>query len=148
SIHSGFPLAVYSPTDTSGTGSGELGSTVIRRRRRTMEPAVIANGVFPGYQWFNPNAYSLPATGSFGNCPAQGPNFGPAYTDTDLSLLKNFHLSERTSLQFRTDFINAFNNVQLSHPNVNYAPSPSTFGLVNTSMDTPRNIQFALKFFF
>ena len=109
---------------------------------------VIANGVFQGYQWFNPNAYTAPARGTFGNCPAQGPNWGPSYTDTDLSFLKNFQFTERMSMQFRTDFINAFNNVQLSHPNVNYAPSPSTFGLVNTSMQTPRNIQFALKFFF
>ena len=150
SIHGGFPLAVYSPTDTSGTGS--------RGARVNCNPAaaqsfgtnrpVIANGVFQGYQWFNPGAYSTPATGTFGNCPAQGPNWGPGYTDTDLSLLKNFHFTESMYLQFRTDFINAFNNVQLSHPNVNYAPSPSTFGLVNTSMDTPRNIQFALKFFF
>src|SRR5262249_44930513 len=106
------------------------------------------NGVFQGYQWFNPAAYSLPATGSFGNCPAQGPNWGPSYTDTDLSFLKNFQFTERMSMQFRTDFINAFNNVQLAAPNTTFAPSPSTFGLVNTSMQTPRNIQFALKFFF
>jgi hypothetical protein len=150
SIHSGFPLAVYNPTDTSGTGS--LGArvncnTAAVQSFGTNRP-VIVNGVFQGYQWFNPDAYSAPATGTFGNCPAQGPNWGPSYTDTDLSLLKNFHFTERMSLQFRTDFINAFNNVQLAHPDVNYAPSPSTFGLVNSSMDTPRNIQFALKFFF
>jgi hypothetical protein len=63
-----------------------------------------------------------------------------------MSLLKNFHLSERIYMQFRADFLNAFNNVQFAHPNVNF-PS-STFGLVNTSQDTPRNIQFAMKVYF
>jgi hypothetical protein len=152
SIHSGFPLAVYSPTDTSGTGS--------RGPRVNCNPAAArdfgtgkprfdpSTGVFLGYQWFDPAAYSLPATGTFGNCLAQGPNYGPAYTDTDLSLMKNFHMTERMYFQFRADFLNAFNNVQFSHPDTNYAASPSTFGLVNTSQDTPRNIQFALKFYF
>jgi len=50
-------------------------------------------------------------------------------------------------LQFRTDFLNAFNNVQLGHPNTNFAPGSASFGLVNTSQPA-RNIQFALKFFF
>jgi hypothetical protein len=60
--------------------------------------------------------------------------------------LKNFHFTEGIYLQFRTDFLNAFNNVQFGHPNTNF-PS-STFGLLNTSQDTPRNIQFALKLYF
>jgi hypothetical protein len=152
SIHSGFPLAVYSPTDTSGTGSRGPRvncNTGAARDFGTNKPVFSpSSGAFLGYQWFDPSAYSLPATGTFGNCPAQGPNYGPSYTDTDLSLLKNFHMTERMYIQFRADFLNAFNNVQFSHPNTNYAASPSTFGLVNTSQDTPRNIQFALKFYF
>jgi Carboxypeptidase regulatory-like domain len=147
SIHSGFPLAVYEATDTSGTNSRgpRPNCTGLTQSFGTSKP-VIVNGVFQGYQYINVAGYSEPATGTFGNCPLQGPNVGPGYTDTDLSLLKNFHFTERMYLQFRTDFLNAFNNVQLSHPNVNF-PS-STFGLINTSMDTPRNIQFALKFYF
>jgi Carboxypeptidase regulatory-like domain len=148
SIHSGFPLAVYEATDTSGTGSrgprpnctGAAGQTT-----GTSQP-VIVNGVFQGYQYMSAAGYSQPAPGTFGNCPLQGPTVGPGYTDTDLSLLKNFHFTEGIYLQFRTDFLNAFNNVQFGHPNTNF-PS-STFGLLNTSQDTPRNIQFALKLYF
>jgi hypothetical protein len=147
SIHGGFPLAVYEATDTSGTGSrgprpncNPFGQTFGRSK------PVIVDGVFQGLQYMSPAGFSEPAQGSFGNCPAQGPYYGPGYTDTDLSLLKNFHFTEGIYLQFRTDFLNAFNNVQLSHPNVNF-PSP-TFGLINTSQDTPRNIQFALKLYF
>ena len=59
--------------------------------------------------------------------------------------LKNIHLTESKYFQFRGDFLNAFNNVQLGHPNTNF-PS-STFGLINTSQPA-RNIQFALKFYY
>ncbi len=147
SIHSGFPLAVYNATDTSGTGSRgpRPNCSGFAQNLGTSQP-VYSGGVFQGYEWINPVGYSEPATGTFGTCPASGPNVGPGYTDTDMSLLKNFHFTERVYMQFRTDFLNAFNNVQFGHPNVNF-PS-STFGLVNTSQDTPRNIQFAVKVYF
>ena len=67
--------------------------------------------------------------------------------------LKNIHVTESKYFQFRTDFLNTFNNVQLGHPNVSYnCPygqecSSGTFGLINTSQPA-RNIQFAMKFYF
>ncbi len=143
SIHSGFPLAVYNATDTSGTnGRGprpNCGQQQVFGRQKSFA------GSFQGYQWMSPNGFSEPAAGTFGNCPAQGPVAGPGYTDTDIGLLKNFHLTEARYFQFRGDFLNAFNNVQLGHPNTNF-PS-STFGLINTSQPA-RNIQFAFKFYF
>jgi len=147
SLHSGFPLAVYEATDTSGTGSRgpRPNCSAAQTTFGTSQPVII-NGVFQGFQYVSPAGYSQPATGTFGNCPLQGPTIGPGYTDTDLSLLKNFHFTEGIYLQFRTDFLNAFNNVQFGHPNTNF-PS-STFGLLNTSQGTPRNIQFALKLYF
>jgi hypothetical protein len=149
SLHSGFPLAVYSPTDTSNTNSRgpRVNCSGTPNTFGTGQP-VITGGIFQGYQWFDQRAYSLPAQGTFGNCQAQGPNYGPGYTDTDLSFMKNFHFTEGMYLQFRADFLNSFNNVQLAAPNTNYGPVGSTFGLLNTSQDTPRNIQFALKFYF
>jgi hypothetical protein len=98
-----------------------------------------------GYQFLSEAGYSEPATGTFGNCPAQGPQTGAGYADTDLGVLKAFHITEQKYFQFRGDFLNAFNNVQLGHPNTNF-PS-STFGLVNTSQPA-RNIQFSLKFYY
>ena len=143
SIHSGFPLAVYNATDTSGTNSRGPRPNCGRQQVFGRQPSFA--GSFQGYQWMSPNGYSEPAKGTFGNCPAQGPVAGPGYTDTDLGVLKNFHLTEAKYFQFRGDFLNAFNNVQLGHPNTNY-PS-STFGLIKTSQPA-RNIQFAFKFFF
>ncbi len=145
SVHSGFPLAVYEANDTSGTGS--------RGPRPNCDPSAMQvfgreksfAGNFQGYQYMSPAGYSEPATGTFGNCPLQGPQTGAGYADTDLGLLKNMHITESKYFQFRGDFLNAFNNVQLGHPNTNF-PS-STFGLINTSQPA-RNIQFALKFYY
>jgi hypothetical protein len=143
SMHSGFPLAVYEATDTSGTNSRgprpNCGQQQVFGRQASFA------GSFQGYQWMSPSGYSEPAKGSFGNCPAQGPVRGPRYTDTDIGLSKDFHLTESKYFQFRGDFLNAFNNVQLGHPNTNF-PS-STFGLINTAQPA-RNIQFALKFYY
>jgi Carboxypeptidase regulatory-like domain len=143
SLHSGFPIAVYEGTDTSGTGSRgprpNCGQQQIFGRQKSF------NSVFQGYQWMSPSGFSDPAPGTFGNCPAQGPVNGAGFSNTDIGLLKSFHLTEDKYFQFRGDFLNAFNNVQLGHPNNNF-PS-STFGLINTSQPA-RQIQFALKFYF
>ncbi|HYK35160.1 TonB-dependent receptor [Alloacidobacterium sp.] len=147
SIHGGFPLAVYDDYDASGTGGRgprpNCGQQQIFGRQKSFG----SSGAFQGYQWMSPSGYSEPVPGTFGNCPAQGPVRGPGYTDTDLGLSKNIHFSERMYMQFRTDFLNAFNNVQLGHPNTSFAPNPGTFGLINTSQPA-RNIQFALKFYY
>ena len=69
---------------------------------------------------------------------------GPHYTDVDLSIHKDFPITERVKVQFRTDFINAFNHVQLDAPNMGLG---STMGQV-TSAQPSRNIQFALKLYY
>jgi hypothetical protein len=57
---------------------------------------------------------------------------------------KNFFFTETKRLQFRADFLNAFN-----HPNFG-APAHSLgagMGITSTSQDA-REMQFALKFYF
>ena len=74
------------------------------------------------------------------------PRQGPGYTDTDIGLLKNIHVTESKYLQFRSDFLNAFNNVQLGHPNTNF---PSCRLSDWSMLRSPQgNIQFALKFYY
>lgn len=138
SWHSGFPLNLRG-TDESGTGD-------------IFSPRPDCNGpvsypktpIVGGLQWFNPSAFSNPAPGTFGNCPAQGPVIGPGYFDADFSVQKNFLFSESKRLQFRADFLNATN-----HPSFN-APSTSTgVGMGElTTTQSARQLQFALKFYF
>jgi hypothetical protein len=102
-------------------------------------------GKYIGYQWFDNSPYSASGPEQFGNCPAQGPVRGPGFGDVDLSVQKNFPVTERVRIQFRADFLNAFNRVNLNTPSGSCCGG--TMGVVNTSQD-PRNIQFALKLYY
>jgi hypothetical protein len=87
------------------------------------------------------------ATG-FGNT-RPGIIHGPDQRNTDLSLIKNFVVpwpNERSNLEFRTEFFNAFNTPQFSDPDAEL-DSP-TFGQVLSTSVAPRIMQFALKFNF
>ena len=59
--------------------------------------------------------------------------------------MKDILLSERFRLQFRSDFLNAFNRVNLAVPNTTV--NVSTTGVIQNSQPA-RNIQFALKLYY
>ena len=63
-----------------------------------------------------------------------------------MSIIKNTKFWEHGTVQFRTDFFNVWNHSQFLPP-VNNVES-TTFGVINASANTPRVIQFALKYFF
>lgn len=100
-------------------------------------------------QYFNPNAFSPPLPGTYGNV---GRNVlqGPSLVETDISLTKTFPFSERLNLQFRSEFFNIFNHTNFNVPNpVVFAsatggPSP-TAGVITATTTTSRQIQFGLK---
>jgi len=56
-------------------------------------------------------------------------------------------LNEGATLQFRTEFFNAFNHAQFSVPAV-VDFSKTTFGQITSTSVNPRLIQFALKYAF
>ena len=45
---------------------------------------------------------------------------GPRYFSIDLAMVKNAKLTERLALEFRTEFFNAFNNVNFGKPDGNF----------------------------
>ena len=143
-FRTGWPLPVYGAQDESGTfGRGARADCSSLPKVNGDTP--IGGGV-GGIQWFNNvGNFANPAVGTFGNCaPQLGGLRGPHYTNVDLGLAKNFQLTERFKLQFRTDFINAFNHVQLNAPNMGLG---ATMGQI-TSAQPPRNIQLALKLYY
>jgi len=141
-FHTGWPMPVYGAADNSGTFS--RGSRADCNAIPSVTPSAGIPGV--GIQWFTNNGdFTNPAVGTFGNCSPQLSGLrSPHYTDVDLSLRKDFQFTERFKLQFRTDFVNAFNHVQLNAPNMGLG---STMGQI-TSAQSPRNIQLALKLYY
>ncbi len=143
-LHTGFPMGLYNNgKDLTGTASRGLrpdcnGTNTVFGRQN----ATAAQG--GGILWFDPSNYSN-AVG-YGTCAPQiGQLRGPGFYNWDLSLQKNFHLTERFKLQFRGDFLNAFNRVNLAAPNTTV--QTSTTGVINASQPA-RNIQFALKLYY
>ena len=70
---------------------------------------------------------------------------GPTQDRWDFSIIKNFHIAERVSSQFRAETFNAMNHPNLSDPNTD--PTSSAFGTI-TGQGAPRSWQFSLKIVF
>lgn len=69
------------------------------------------------------------------------------YRNLNVSLARNFPITEKLRAQFRCEFLNAFNQVIFGTPGSDVA-TPSTFGLITTQGNTPRNIQLVLRLTF
>jgi hypothetical protein len=96
--------------------------------------------------------WQRPAVGTFGTAGFESFH-GPSYFDTDLVLAKNVLLTERYSIQFRADFLNVFNKVNLGNPSgcVDCNAGGAQTGAVITTLApnaSQRQIEFALRFLF
>jgi hypothetical protein len=118
---------------------------------------VVANPVIPKSQRtfsrnFNTDALRAPATGTVGNS-ARYVMRGPGINNWDIAVFKNFAVREPMKLQLRWELYNAFNHTQFSAYDT-AARFDSAGRQVNTRFGEfttarlPRQMQFALRFFF
>ena len=85
---------------------------------------------------------------------------GPAAFNWDMSLQKNFKITEAKSVEFRTEFYNLFNHTQFSEPGAQQSSSNTAFtitrlangqiaptdqGTIISTAVNPRLVQFGLK---
>jgi len=111
-------------------------------------------------QWFNTQAFAVPAAGTYGN---SGRNIleGPGTKTVDFSLFKDTHLTESKVLQLRAEAFNLANTPQLNNPAATVGTYNATtgkwsngFGTVSSAASestfqrTERQIQFAAKITF
>jgi hypothetical protein len=161
SFHTGQPFTVFTETDNSGTNE------LVQRVNQVGDPfagvshkMVTANGT-KFVQWVNPAAFAHPTLGTFGTM-RRNQLYGPGFKDVDFSVLKNFRISERFNLQFRTEIFNLFNWANLAPPNTFNFAGPNAQNGFGQSITTigdfvgapgigpgePFNVQFALKLVF
>ncbi len=139
SLHTGLPFTVYSSTAILNNGgyNNEWANQV-------GNPGAGAGTV---QQWYNVSAFANPAPYTYGK---QTPNaltsqFGE---DVDLSLFRQFAITETKIFEFRIEAYNVFNNVVFGIPNTNIDnPNP---GVITgpAAATTPRQLQLGLKFYF
>jgi outer membrane receptor protein involved in Fe transport len=137
SLYSGLPFTVVSGTDRSVSGIGNDYANIIGDPSRPAGVSQIA-------EYFNTAAFAPATTGTFGNV-GRNTLRGPAYFDIDLSIFKNFKLTERFRLQFRAEAFNLENRPNFQNPTGSVASG--TFGRITSAYD-PRVLQFALKLSF
>ncbi|HEV2616652.1 MAG TPA: carboxypeptidase-like regulatory domain-containing protein [Candidatus Acidoferrales bacterium] len=145
-LQSGSPFSV---TDSrSGTIYGRSGFA-----NCTGLPAETSGSVESRLNGFlNPAGFALPTPlfngTDFGNCSRNFLN-GPAQHNLDFSVAKSFPMPviEASRLEFRTEFLNLTNTPNFGQPTAQFA-TPSTFGVITTTVSNPRIIQFALKYIF
>ncbi len=73
---------------------------------------------------------------------------GPTWVNLDLSVFRDFHVTEDVGLQFRTEFLNATNTPHFNNPTNNVSSGNFMF-ITSTSANAPeRIIRFGLKLTF
>jgi carboxypeptidase family protein/TonB-dependent receptor-like protein len=111
--------------------------------------------------YVNPNFFSHPigvannndpgATG-FGTLGMRNIYRGPFQQDVDFSVTKEFHITEKHHILFRTDFFNLFNHPVFSIPTcstcLDLGASRANFGKITSTVIPARLIQFGLKYSF
>lgn len=133
-IQNGGPLAI-----TQTNGNSAFGNS-------TQRPSLVAganpckSGSPQGRlnNYFNASAYSITPPFAYGTAPRASNCYGPGYLNSDLSLNKDFHLTERVHAEFRAEALNAFNTPQFATPNlsVGSATVNSTTGAVTTTQNS------------
>jgi len=174
-LQGGQPITLSCPTSTTaGTNcddvrvpgqSQQLGIYIDKQNQPNwfgnakafQQPCVLGpNGPIPD----NP-AGCIPLTGSGVLGGKFDTTTGPGFHRLDFSLFKGFQITDRFSLQFRTEIFNIFNHPNFNAPNFggngvvaisnsgNF--TNSNFGEIGSTRDAPydpRQIQFALKLLF
>jgi hypothetical protein len=156
SISSGVPFTVYSGVQQTGAGSygvdrpDQIGTphlSTARAKREDYFGMGEQNASYFSTPIHLPNGTG-PNSGRFGTL-ARNSFRGPAFYDFDFSLIKDTPLgrrrngSELTVLQFRSEFFNIFNIVNMGLPANTIAGSG--FGVISRTAGNSRQIQFSLK---
>ena len=96
-------------------------------------------------EYFNTDVFSQPSPFTFGNHSVFSPDIRSDVTrNWDLSIFKQFHITEKLQTQFRAEFFNAFNTPRFSNPNTSV--TSSSFGRITRQANDSRQVQFGLKF--
>ncbi len=144
-FESGFPFTPVIGSNRSGDGDTR------NPDRPSFNPSFTGPVLLQSpNKWFNPNAFSLPAAGTYGNM-GRGTLTGPGLADVDLSPFKNTAVSERVNVQFRAEFFNALNHTNLGTPNpivFSGTAISSSAGLITATVTTSRQVQLGLKLIF
>ncbi len=148
-LHSGFPITIGSPGNYSvnqrANRANHYRKLIVRNRSVNNWFGTDPSASLCGTTDNGICAYGQESTSGFGTASV-GSERAPGYKNVDANLSKSFAFTETTNLQFRANVYNVLNTVSLAPPDA--SSSSSTFGLINNTISTERQIELALKLTF
>ena len=140
-FQAGFPLTLSTASNNSNSFSG---SNTRPNYVGGCNASVNGSSQSRLNDWFNTACFTAPPSSTFGNLGRTLTSVRAAgIANWDFSLFKGIDLTERFKLQFRTEFFNIFNRVQFGPPGE--VLGNQQFGVVNSQLNLPRLVQFALR---
>lgn len=112
-------------------------------------PDVVSNPNLPSDKrtlkaWFNTQVFAQPAAYTFGDAGI-GIVRGPGLINIDVSVLRNFRVTERVGAELRGEFFNALNHTNFGNPGATFGSS--NFGLIS-SAGPARQIEVGVRILF
>jgi hypothetical protein len=140
------PITLFSQPSTGTNGAYVRANLVPGQSLRTNLSCSQINpqgGGPGGGQYINPNAFALPGPLQFGDAPQ---NFSQLrncpYFNENITVYKNFRITEKVNFRFGTDFFNIFNRHTWGSLNTFFDPgNNASFGKF-FGVSSPRSIQF------
>jgi hypothetical protein len=144
-LQSGRHFTFGNSFDAANTGSSNARANHLRKEGLSRSERSLA-------RFFDTSAFAVPDPFSFGNA-GRNTGEGPGQVNFDFSVFKNFPFNSDATghfrpnyIQFRAEFFNIANTPQFQIPN-RVLGTPQ-FGTVTDVVNTARQTQLALKFYF
>jgi hypothetical protein len=128
---------------TGGDVPDALSYNQKHNRKAYQYTGVVDSGIITHAQFAAP---TFNANGAEGN-EKMNSFRNPGYADVDLTVRKSTAITERVQLQFRVDFFNLFNRVNLNGVDANFNDTSAGFGTTGSSLP-PRYEQLGAKVVF
>jgi hypothetical protein len=135
SHYSGFPFSISANSNTIGGFTPGFGATYAQMsgpyKQLGGHAQSASSPVSGGKAWFDTSIFSNPVESAAAPViPNTGRNEfrGPGNTQTNASLVKNFHIWREAEFQFRFEAFNLFNHPWLNAPNTTFGSG--TFGYI------------------
>jgi hypothetical protein len=140
-FQAGFPVGFGLSRGAAGSGSG--------RPNANGDPSAGVSGpiVQRLNRYFNTSAFAQPADYTFGNlAPRIGAVRSPGMNNVNVTLSKDFRITERMKVDFRASSFNFLNHPVFSGPNTTFGDA--NFGRVFNQSNQSRQSELALKIIF
>jgi len=148
-LQSGFPFTVGARSDFNGDGlrndrpdTPSFGNSISFENKDFLQGSG-STGDTSRFQEMEED-FPTPVPGTNGNL-GRNTFRGPGFAQVDFSLFKKIPITEKVRMEFRSEFFNLFNRVNLYQPDARRGSA--NFGLSQQAFD-PRVIQFGLRLSF